>query len=207
MRELSPLLTQMKIKELWMSLARSLCLMPSSSPSNRADAVLPQTIANCYRKAGFGEEARANNVADGDAENGDPVALDDVPIPGNMSTEEFQEFIGMDDHLQTSGELSNEELLEVARENSAGCSTDQVDEVEPEEVRPLTSREKVLMMDLLRQFTQENGLHELLPVVSKIESVVYTQVANAKKQRTLESFFTQSKSPDILFHMITGIIH
>ncbi|QQP55729.1 Hypothetical protein FKW44_000164 [Caligus rogercresseyi] len=45
----------------------------------------------------------------------------------------------MDDDLQTSGELSNEELLEVARENSAGCSTDQVDEVEPEEIRPLTN--------------------------------------------------------------------
>ncbi|QQP33047.1 Hypothetical protein FKW44_024281 [Caligus rogercresseyi] len=38
-----------------------------------------------------------------------------------------------------TGELSNEELLEVARENSAGCTTDQVDEVEPEEIRPLTA--------------------------------------------------------------------
>ncbi|QQP40098.1 Hypothetical protein FKW44_014034, partial [Caligus rogercresseyi] len=51
--------------------------------------------------AGFFEEARAKNDAGGDAENEDPVALDDIPIPGKISTEEFQEFIGMDDDLQT----------------------------------------------------------------------------------------------------------
>ena len=53
--------------------------------------VQPTTIANCYRKAGFGRAEEP--ITDDD--------LNDVPVPQSTTREEFEQFVSLDDFVPT----------------------------------------------------------------------------------------------------------
>lgn len=140
------------------------------------DLVSMQTISNCFRKGSFCEE----EVSPGDE-------LSDVVVPSEMAPQAFEEFVTFDDSTEVFGELTNEELLEVVQESST--ATEKLGSDEENEPQLLTLTEKMQMVDCLRQYIQETAMDTALSVFHQIESAVYAEASQAKRQRTLDSFF------------------
>ena len=113
-------------------------------------------------------------------------ALADVPTPPNMTAEEFANFVTMDSDLEIAGELSDAELLETASKKR--YIEDESDSDHEPEPQNLSMQQKMQMVDHLRQFIQEAGLHNTLPFFHQIEKMVHAKVAETKKQMTLDSF-------------------
>ena len=148
------------------------------------DAVKPQTLVGCFRKAGLSDSETTDDPVDVD-----PLA--DVPTPENMTSEEFNEYIEMDNAIEVTGELSDVELLESVREAKRSRLEDRDSDSDTEnEPPPLTVKQQMDMVDYLRRFTQRKGMISALPMLRQIENAVYADVAEAKKQRTIVSFFS-----------------
>ena len=116
------------------------------------DAVEGRTIAKCFQKSGFVEDSLISSSQD-DTSNHDNK-LDDVLLSSNMSLEEFKNFIDIDNDIPVSGELSNEELMEISRKK---------------------------MVDYLRIFIQSNGLDNVFTMLNETENKVHIEAINAKQ--------------------------
>ena len=71
-----------------------------------------------------------------------------------MTSLAFEEFDSFDDNTEVFGELTNEELLEVAQNSSTAT----------EELGSDDESEKIKMVDYLRQYVQETAMDTALPV-------------------------------------------
>ena len=100
-----------------------------------------------------------------------------------MSEEEFQDKIDSYQSLQVATELTDTESLEVFQEVSGNIDLDgSEDESDPLSLSPF---QKMLMVDYLRKFVQESGLHT--SIVKEIETVVSSEANASKRKRTLDS--------------------
>ncbi|XP_014661713.1 PREDICTED: tigger transposable element-derived protein 4-like isoform X2 [Priapulus caudatus] len=150
------------------------------------DAVLPQTIAACYWKA-FYRDRDGNATESDDVSDSDILA--DVVVPQNMTEEEFADFIRVDDDLAITGEMSDASLLEVSgecvshSEGTGATNQGDSDHSESEDQPALTSKQKVVMVNHLRRFVQENGLNKFSPIVKEIESLAYSQVSMEEQKK------------------------
>ncbi len=137
--------------------------------------VKASTIQNCFKKGGFPQSAPE-------------VAIDQDQSQEEEDTDtEFEDLFQAEQGLPTSGELSNHELLA-----AAGGQTVAAEEEEdlPEEIEPnsLTIKEKMQMIDLLRQFVREQPeMRE--SGFDALERKVFQQATDAKKQRKIDTFF------------------
>ena len=151
------------------------------------DAVEGKTIAKCFQKGGFLEVNLMSSSQD-DASNDDNM-LDDVSLPSNMSLEEFENFIDIANNIPVSGELSDAELLEIARKRiivECDSESDPDDECDNPQ---LSLAQKKQMVDFLRIFIPCDGIDNLYPMLHLIENKVHVEALNAKKQTSMNSFF------------------
>ena len=87
-----------------LDIAKSISLLEALYISKLSwDAVEGRTIAKCFLKGGFVETSFISSSQD-DASNHDNM-LDDVSLPSNMSLEEFENFIDVENDIPVSGEL------------------------------------------------------------------------------------------------------
>lgn len=141
------------------------------------DLVSMRTISNCFCKGGFCEASFSCNDE-----------LSDVTLPNEMTSAAFEEFVSFDDNTEVFGELTNEELLAAAQESSS-TTPEELESGDESEPQLLTLTEKMKMVDYLRQYIQETAMDAALPVFQQIESAVFSEASQAKRQRTLDSFF------------------
>lgn len=80
-------------------------------------------------------------------------------------------------------ELTDTELLEVVQEVSGNKDLDGSED--ESDLPSLSPFQKMLMVDYLRKFVQESGLHT--SIVKEIETVVSSEANASKRKRTLDS--------------------
>ena len=174
-----------------LDIAKSISLLDTLYISKVSwDAVEGRTIAKCFQKGGFVENSLISSSQD-DVSNYDNM-LDYVSLPSNMSLEEFENFIDIDKDIPVSGELSNEELLEISRKRiriECDSGSDADDECDNPQ---LSLVQKKLMVDYLRIFIQSNGMDNLFSTLHEIENKVHVEAINAKQQTSMDSFLSKS---------------
>ena len=95
-----------------------------------------------------------------------------------MTSDEFEEFVNMDEGVPIAVKMLDAEILQTVENNSnAGNSSDSDSETEP---LPLTLTQKMEMVRNSRQFIQENGM-DMVSTVTDIESLVFLHASQAKK--------------------------
>ena len=101
-----------------------------------------------------------------------------------MTKEEFEEYVMFDDDTEVMGELSEAELLDQVRQGEMPMDED---EDEEEAITKMNSKEKVQMLNSLRNFIQQKGM--INPKFSDIEKEIYNDVSKANKQAKITDFF------------------
>ena len=137
------------------------------------DEVKSQTIANCYTHGGFKIiPAEDSNVAFN--------ALEDVPVPSNMTDSEFSEMVDPNERAPTFSELSKK------NRNEDCFSSDSEDEVEPD----ISDQEILKSLFMARNYAQKNGLSkEIFSSLSKMEQSVSKDMMHKKKQSKITEYF------------------
>ncbi|XP_064414294.1 tigger transposable element-derived protein 4-like [Latimeria chalumnae] len=149
-------------------------------------AVLPQTVRNCFRKGGFVSTGDNAGVVDID----DIDVLADVVIPDNMTAEEFEAIVEVDSQLETAGELTDAELLEtVAAAKHPQVEEPQEDSASDDEPKEPSLQEQLHTVDIFWRICQHCGFEIGYQVARKIETDLHIEVANRKKQTTLDNYF------------------
>jgi hypothetical protein len=149
--------------------------------------VKPQTIANCFRKAGFvaqnadliDDETNAENVLD--------LNADEVGV----APEEFNKLVDCDQGLDCYGEMTDQEIV-------AGIQGDSQDEVDdddadlsiPVAAEPAmpTNNEIMAALDVLRSAYEIRG--DNMERFYALEEEVYDMTRAAKKQSKITDFFS-----------------
>lgn len=152
------------------------------------EKISPLTISNCFKKAGFIVEpvpSASSNIEDEDVEVVEMHISTDISFERlGLSQKDFEEFVTEEEHLTTSGELSNAELLAAATNKNAEEEQDDVDLDSGPAL--LSNQEKLVMVNLLRRYIQENP--EMKDsTFNAIEKNIF--LTNARKQTVLDSFF------------------
>ena len=125
-----------------------------------------------------------------DASNDDNM-LDDVSLLSKMSLEEFENFIDIDNNIPVSGELSDEELLDIAQKRIRLECDSESDADEECDHPQLSLAQKKQMVDYLRIFIQCNGMDNVFPKFHLIENKVHAEAINAKKQTSMNSYLSK----------------
>ena len=178
------------------SVSKSINLLQSINYA--ADAwqkIKPLSISNCYRKAGFAAESVRPASTESQEEDVEIVEVEDSTDISlerlGYTQEEFDKFVIEESHLTTSGELSNAELLAAAAVIHSGEREQEPDDVDLDDGPALlTKKEKLVMIDLLRRYIQENPDLKSASFVS-IERSIFAESIEGKKQTVLDTFFNR----------------
>lgn len=137
------------------------------------NSVSTSTIENCFRKGGF-------SVTESSVEE-----EDDFPIFDDIPKAVFEEWMAIDDRLQTSYIPSEEELCSriMNRDTEEDMSDD--DEVVLQPVP--TCREMLHALDILRRGVQHYG--DDFQLQYKYENYISTIICNVPKQTKIDNFF------------------
>jgi len=100
-------------------LARKLTLLDSMHMQKEAwSRVTTSTIINCYRRASF---VKDTSEAATDTEEGQQTDDDDVPVlPAGVTSEEFNQYVAVDNDLQTTADSTDAELCSDQQPAAAG---------------------------------------------------------------------------------------
>lgn len=144
------------------------------------DEVLPGHIAKCFRHAGF---FRAREIIEDDEADEDIDWAKLVKKPDNLTCEDFDAMVAVDDDIQVFGEICDEDLI--SNDAVALSQPEEDDEViEP----PLSSKELLKSLSVVRHFAFENGL-ESSSSIKELNNAITDSVMKRKKQTTIRDFF------------------
>ena len=173
--------------------------------------VTKSTLKNCFRKAGFKLDTCDNTI-----EEINLLVSDDKDIESNITeyksicekiiasktvvdfNEDFNydDFLHIDSNLQSSGEISDEEILQkVAEKSSIQPNQSPIDEVEVEdEAVPLeliTKQEKDKAFETLRMYLLQSkqDCTALLQELNRFEQTYEDKTAKPKTQSSIFSYF------------------
>lgn len=152
------------------------------------DEVLPKTITNCFRKAWSRTQLTESS--------GTESCLEDVDLPHNMTANEFDAFVRMDVGVETSGELTNEELLEAVTENNSATTAQESIEVDDDndDEPPLSTKQLLDFVGLFRKYVQQQGIAPAEAISFRsVEASVHNEIASRAKQQTLDDFLNNDK--------------
>ena len=169
--------------------------------------VTPETIKNCFKKAGICSEAQT--IAINDLDNPFAVLSKEIQslreaypeaVPANVNADDV---IGIDDAVSTSesGSLTDEEILaEFSSDQEAMEEDEETDEVEVLEECPKkpTASEVRSAIDVLTSYSLfvNEGVEEIRSHVQKIEALAERNFRSSQRQQTLLSFFgSKMQSP------------
>ena len=102
-----------------------------------------QHISNCYRHSGF-----HHNHSSGD--EFDP--LQDIDLPINLSREDFESMVQVDESAVTTGSYTDEELVLAAKKARLQTEDDDNAEEEEEEIK---MEELISALKVVRKYSQK----------------------------------------------------
>lgn len=162
------------------------------------NAVKADTVANCYRKCGFIEGPEACSTAELDAQCDDSVALH--PAYAALSEGvDFQSFVDVDSGVETSGPLSDAEIIEAAcgdqmPHNSGAASTaDSDDESDggDDPLPPPSACETASALDLAaRYFSADDNSDAALELLGKLQTMLVESRQRKRKQMRITDYFS-----------------
>lgn len=136
------------------------------------------TINKCFKHSGFVHRTSSRKK---EVEVPVPSAFHDVPIPSNMTAEEFEQFVDVDADVGVFREIANADLLA-----AIGLSCRE-EEDEDEDFVPMTTKEEMEMLVQVKRFVVETGLPN--SVLASLESEVHKQITGRKKQSKISYVF------------------
>ena len=114
--------------------------------------------------------------------------LEPLYLAVDMTQEEYKDYVNVDQDLEVTGELTNVELLQVVLKRSQEVE-DNLDVNDEDELPTLTLCQKMTLVDYFRQFIQKADLQSAMPVYKQVETMVYSEVSESKKQKTINDYF------------------
>ena len=115
------------------------------------------------------------------------VELSDVEFPGNISREEFLLVVSVDEDLETTGELTDEELVIAAKRRRGDQEEDEAEMEEQVEQEP-TVNEIISALRIVRKFSQKNNLVKEIESLRSIENKCQAEQLANKRQKSITSF-------------------
>ena len=165
-------------------MARKLTLLDSLHMQKEAwSRVTTSTINNCYRRASFLRET-SEAVIDSDTEEGD------VPVlPAGVTSQEFNEYVAVDDGLQTAADVTDDELCcdqqPAAEEESDGEPSEAAGGGQPPAVTFTTAPQNLFdVRSYLEAAGCENYEH-LYKLTDQLHAISKQQTV----QKTIKDFF------------------
>ncbi|KAL1414842.1 hypothetical protein MTO96_007105 [Rhipicephalus appendiculatus] len=161
--------------------------------------VKTDTVANCFRKAGFGTAEPAETGEEGDDERIDDAlrelsSLFPAAVPPEVSADNFVE---ADCNVQAVASLADEDIVAaVAGTQDAQPDSSSGDEDRPDEAaatRAYSAAEVAAAFALIRRCCGDmegTGLSHL-DSLDKIEAGVFNFISNTKKQAKISNFFSR----------------
>ncbi|KAL7306817.1 hypothetical protein TKK_0000980 [Trichogramma kaykai] len=139
--------------------------------------VSSETIKNCYRKAGFVKDAKdiPSNVSN----------VDSIEIyPQDMPNEESNEWVNIDENLQTSVKPTDDDICQEA------IQTESEDEDDDDDFEPApTSTEMFNALQVLRRGVQNYA--DSFEEYYKFEKFISAIIDTRKKQKYIDDYFTK----------------
>ena len=156
-------------------------------------AVTKETIANCFRHAGFGLQSSACDAAGDAAVSGtaefNATFESAVAVTGAETTAD--DYRAVDENLTTSAILSVAEItIQATGKNDDNDSEEEEEDETDVENIPITAREAGGFMDKLKSFVMQypNSEH-VLDQLDKLSDFVRKCEAAEKKQKKIVDFF------------------
>ena len=144
--------------------------------------VKPQSITNCFAKAGFIVQVT-------------PVEEDALSPPNGMLSSEFQSYVDFDMSLECHGQLTEEDICtEILQKSDHGVtsqhdSDDDLNETETSASSPTPRRgEAMQAMHTLRQFLEKSGVD--LEQFYALERQILQLFATTSTQTSIRDFFS-----------------
>ena len=137
--------------------------------------VTPETIRNCFRKAGF-------KTPDSATTQGDVV----VEPPSGIDAEQFERFVEVDHDLECVGDPTDEDICS----DVSKARTDIHDDETQEADSPTTAQVQ-RALDTLRDWMQVHGEHAEYSRLSATEGIIQSRLINQRKQMKITNFFRQ----------------
>ena len=142
--------------------------------------VSSETIANCFKHAGW-------KVSD------EPQAAEHptFPAPDNMTEEEWQSFIAMDDHLDTVGDLDDTEIskaIKKRRLDPEAIENKSDNEDDDDEPSPITKRHVNDALQTLRSYLQINGLEDARLQLQTIDDAICEDFKSRQTQTSIINY-------------------
>ena len=109
-------------------------------------AVKPPTISNCYRHSGFHKNHSSGDEFD---------LLQDIDLPFNLSREDFEFMVQVDESAETTGHYTDEELVLATKK--AGLQTEDEDDVEEEE-EEIKMEEIISALKVVRKYSKKKPI-------------------------------------------------
>ncbi|XP_025190990.1 tigger transposable element-derived protein 6-like [Melanaphis sacchari] len=140
-------------------------LQANRMSKNAWEQVTSETIANCFRKAGF-LSGNSENVGDEEIQQTIIINVwDDVRQDVNIN---FDDYINMDDDLEVCGHLSDSDIIQL----TVRCTQSSDEEEEQECIEPpiLTSIQARMHINELRRFIENKGEVCMMPTKNDVAS-------------------------------------
>lgn len=159
-----------------LSILDALYLIASSWNSMR-----DEVIQNCFRKAGF-------IIQDDINEEDMPLSSFILPRPSNMTEEEFDQFIDLDNELATGEPI---ELSDILPEASSGAielsDSDDADEEAIQTLPPPSMKDALAAIDTLKRFFSDHDQADLSGLYH-VEQEILNQVAPTIQSKITDYF-------------------
>lgn len=161
------------------------------------DKVTQKTIANCFTHSGLGVNISTEDDPNYDEEDEIPLAQlikENSNIEQILSTDQWEEFLHIDDHLPTSDLPNDEDICEgLFPQNHEEAEGDDQEENEVEEFHPPTIQQAITATKTLRNFVCfGNGDQTLLNQIFYLENKLEFEFLKSfkLKQTKITEFFS-----------------
>jgi hypothetical protein len=156
-------------------------------------AVTSETIANCFRHAGFVVSGSATPTSTVATEDRAGPLYDELLATGYPSTASFDDYAGVDNDLETAGALTTKEIVKAVKTSRIAGeeSSDDDDDDTDVPVAAVTASQACAAVAQLRVFLQskENVSAACLDAVGYLETEVNAQSLRQQKQKCINDFF------------------
>ncbi len=144
------------------------------------DKVSPDHIVKCFKHGGITRSGEQAENEENEWDTTGSLLVDVVGVPSNLSEEEFTAMVDMDEELSVMGDLTNQDLLSISQEEE-----EDTEEEEDEPKPPLTSKDLMAGLAVVRRFALEAGMGES---IKDVEKAILESVRAKKKQKSSTDF-------------------
>uniref|UniRef100_A0A8C4WZC2 HTH CENPB-type domain-containing protein n=1 Tax=Eptatretus burgeri TaxID=7764 RepID=A0A8C4WZC2_EPTBU len=111
--------------------------------------VMPQTIANCFKKVGF---VKRSEDEERDSEHDDEEDVAEALHVQGITQQEFLSFVNIDEGAECYGEMTDQEIVDTVMQPQAKVEDDKDEEGEESVVPPPTNLQAIQALDTLTAY-------------------------------------------------------